>query len=295
MATLKTYLSLVIALLVLTPLSVATAGEISISAEIATASIAFDAKDTLKVNLIWEGEPFLYQIDDFPLPALEKLEILGSSSSVSTAIDSTVPAGEITTRTFRYILQPTDFGTGVISPLNLTAKNRTTGQAYELKTGRLTIEIAKPVPKKKSGSDNNIPFIILIVTAVIIGVAVVIVVIKKKSQRQIDIPADESYIDALKEIKKETISDKKLFYSRLYRLLLSYLEKERGLEVSGKTGEEVIRIVDQLDNDAEKAVFMQWINTAQKVKYRPEAPSSGDVENSYNAVFQFFENKLHKE
>ncbi len=268
------------------------AGEISISAEVSAASIAFEAKDTLTVNLVWEGEPFQYQIDDFPMPTLEKMEILGSSSSVATSIDSSAEAGEITTRTFRYILQPTDYGTGVISPLNLTAKDRVSGEAHELQTGQLTVEIARPVPQPEPTSGNTTLYIIAVVL-VFIGGAIAFLVLRKRRPVE-EKPADLSYLETLKEIKKETVADRKLFYSRLYRLLLSYLEKERGLEVSGKTGEEVIRAVDGLEDDAERASLMQWINLAQKVKYRPEAPSAGDVENSYNAVYQFFENKLQK-
>ena len=274
--------------------SFAGAGEISISAEISQSSIAFEDKDTLTVKLVWEGEPFLYQIDDFPMPVLEKFEILGSSSSVSSAIDSTAASPEITTRTFRYILQPNDFGTGIISPLNITAKQRVTGEARELQTGRLTVEIAKPVPQSDSESGISVLYFLLISFVFIIGAGVLVIIIRRKKGRETDPPVDMSYLDSLREIKKETVSDSKLFYSRLYRLLLSFLEKERGLDVSGKTGEEVIRIIGELEDDAEKANLMQWINQAQKVKYRPEAPSSGDVENCFNAVHKFFENRLHQ-
>jgi hypothetical protein len=294
MATLKYCLITTIIFGALTAAQTGLAGEIGISAEISKASIAFEDKDTLIVKLVWEGEPFLYQMDDFPMPTLEKMEILGSSSSVSTTIDSTIEAGEITIRSFRYILQPIDYGTGVISPINLTAKNRVTGEAQDLQTGRLTIEISKPVPRPEPSSGNAAIYILIALVVVFGGGTAVYLVILKRRRQAEDVPADLSYVESLKEIKKESVADKKLFYSRLYRLLLNYLEKERGLAVSGKTGEEIIRIVGEIDDDAERANLMQWINRAQKVKYQPEAPSAGEVENSYNAVFRFFENKLQK-
>jgi hypothetical protein len=294
MARLRRFTAATLLFIALLAATGSNAGEIGISSEISSASIAFEEKDTLTVNLVWEGEPFQYQIDDFPMPSLEKLEILGSSSSVSTTIDSTVPSGEITTRTLRYILQPTDFGTGIINPLNLTAKNRISSESHELITGRLTVEIAKPVPRVETDSGGSLMYPVAVVIILVIGGTVIFVFIKKRRHSNEGIPADLSYIEALNEIKKETVSDRKLFYSRLYRLLLSYIEKEQGLEVSGKTGEEVVRIVGELEDDAEKAGLIQWLNQAQKVKYRPEAPSSGDVENSFNAVYRFFENKLHK-
>lgn len=292
MATLRHYLTTTIALAGMLAAPALAADGISISAEISSASIAFEAKDTLTVSLSWEGEPFLYQIDDFPMPVLEKLEILGSSSSVSSSVDSTIEAGEITTRTFRYILQPTDFGTGVVSPLSLTAKNRVTGEAHDLKTGRLTIEIAKPVPQIDAESGSATLYIILAVV-IVVGGAVAFMFARRKSPVE-EIPADLGYLESLREIKKETVADKKLFFSRLYRLIMAYLEKELGLEVSGKTGDEVAHILESLEDGPEKANLTLWINQAQKVKYRPDEPLAGEVENTYNAVYQFFESKLQK-
>ena len=116
----------------------------------------------------------------------------------------------------------------------------------------------------------------------------------RKRRRKPEPQEDRSYLDSLADIKKETVADRKLFYSRVYRLLLSYLEKERGLDVSGKTGEEVIEIVGGLEDDSEKAGMVRWLNEARKVKYQPNTPSPGDVENSYNALCVFFENKAKK-
>ncbi|MDD4050469.1 MAG: hypothetical protein PHR28_01040, partial [candidate division Zixibacteria bacterium] len=74
-------LSIVVAALFFTFLGgVAHATDISLAAEISRASIAFEEKDTLVVSLTWDGNPFQYQIDDFPIPAMEKFKILGSSS-----------------------------------------------------------------------------------------------------------------------------------------------------------------------------------------------------------------------
>ena len=274
--------------------TVTKAADISISAEISRSTMAFEEKDTLTVNLIWEGEPFLFQVDSFPMPALEKFEILGSSSSVSTAADTRGPGVEVTTRTFRYILQPIDFGTGIINPLNLTAKNRVTGESHDLKTGRLMVEIAKPIPRPKAESGKTTVISIVLAAAFVAAGAAAAVVLFRKRRRKPEPQEDRSYLDSLADIKKETVADRKLFYSRVYRLLLSYLEKERGLDVSGKTGEEVIEIVGGLEDDSEKAGMVRWLNEAQKVKYQPNTPSPGDVENSYNALCVFFENKAKK-
>jgi len=270
------------------------ASGISISSEVTRMSIPFEGKDTLIVELTWEGEPFLYQIDDFPIPNLEKLQILGSSSSVSTMSDTTVESGEKTIRTYRYILEPTDFGTAIIEPLNINVTNRLTEELHQLQTGRLTIEIAKPVPKDEDTSSGSLPTIVIVCVIILIAAAVVIIVVVRRKQAEPEVDPAVEYLRMLEEIKKETVADGKLFYSRLYRLLLLYLEKVQGLDLSGRTGEEVLQEAGKLENESERDRITGWLDKALKVKFRPDLPSPSDIEDSYNAVRQFFENKVHK-
>ncbi len=281
--------------MVLATAAAVKAADISISAEISRASLPFEGKDTLIVKLVWEGNPFSYQIDDFPMPQLEKLKILGSSSGVASRPDAARLSGEVTTRTFTYILEPTDFGTGIINPLNLTATNRTTGDKQDLKTGRLTVEIAKPVPRKEAASKTGILLISLAIVVAGGGAAAYWMVKNRQRRAQPETaPGEKQYLDMLVDIKKETVSDGKLFYSRLYRLLLQYLEKEAGLALTGMTGEEVLSAVNHLENEQERAVLAAWLEKALKVKFRPEAPSPADIEDMYGTVVRFFEEKMKR-
>jgi hypothetical protein len=265
---------------------------ISISAEISQAAIPFEARDTLTVRLTWAGEPFLYQIDDFPMPSLQKLQILGSSTSVSSAGDSAVESGTMTTRTYRYVLQPTDYGTGVIEPLDITAKNRVSSESQELKTGRLTVEIAKPVPVETTGGRGIGMVILGIALVMIFGAGSAIFIrVRRKQRDSLNVVVDDHYCEALEAIKKEAVADRKLFYSRVYRLLLNFLEQERSLDVSGKTGEEIIATVQNIENETERQQITQWLRQAQKIKYQPESPSPGDVEKSYDEIHRFLEDK----
>ncbi len=278
---------------VLLPFTGAAAGNISISAEVTGASIPFEGRDTIIVRLAWEGEPFLYQVDDFPMPELEKFKILGSSSSVASSADSVVPSGQATMRTYKYVLEPTDFGTGVIKPLNLTATNRVTEEKHNLQTGRLTVEIARPTPKPdKESLISGIIIFIAAAVIIIVGAAAIIIIRKRKPGAGKEPDVGRRYLEALEEIKKETIADGKLFYSRLYRLLVQYLEKECGAKLSGCTGEEVLREVELLDNESERAKLSGWLDKALKVKFKPEELSSGEIEDTYNAVHKFFESRI---
>jgi hypothetical protein len=272
----------------------APAADISISAEISNTSIAFDQKDTLKVSLTWEGEPFTYQIDDFPMPVLEKLQILGSSTAVSSHPDSTAEGGSVTTRTYRYILEPSDYGTGVIEPMNLTASYQLSGETHQLLTGRLAVVIARPALDETDDKGGSAMLLILIALLVVFGGGVVVyLVIRRRQKGTPKIVVNGHYVEALQAIRKEAVADRKLFYSRLYRLLLNFLERERGLDVAGKTGEEIILAVGALNDEGERDRIIQWLKQAQKIKYQPESPSPGDVENSFNEICSFFEDKQH--
>lgn len=277
------------------PFGTVIASDISLSAEISRASIAYDEKDTLVVTLTWVGGPFQYLVDDFPMPTLEKFEILGSSSQVTSRPEPSRPEGEITTRTFRYVLSPTDYGTGIINPLNLTATNRTTNEKQELKTGRLTVEIAKPLPlERKSSSTATI--VIAVGAVVILGIAGFILMRGRAARRLAAeaMPQEKPYVDALTDIKKETVADGKLFYSRLYRLLMQFLEKERRLAVSGKTGEEVLLLMERLENEPEKTAVGGWLKRALEMKYRPDPPPPAEIEDTFAAVKRFFESNVYK-
>jgi hypothetical protein len=285
-----------VGLLLAAPSGTAIASDISISAEISRASIAYDEKDTLVVTLTWVGGPFQYLVDDFPMPTLEKFEILGSSSQVTSRPEPSRPEGEMTTRTFRYILSATDYGTGIINPLDLTATNRTTNEKQELRTGRLTVEIARPLPLERKSSPMKT--IVFVGGAVfVLGIAGFIITRQRAARRRAAeaVPQEKPYVDALTDIKKETVADGKLFYSRLYRLLMQFLEKERDLAVSGKTGEEVLVLIGQLSDAQEKAALGGWLARAVEVKYRPDPPPPAEIEDTFAAAKRFFESNVYKQ
>lgn len=270
------------------PLTAAAAGDISISSALKQSSVPFDGTDTLEISIIWRGEPFQYVIDSFPLPALDKLQILGSSSSVST---SQGPSGAVTSRLYRYILCPTDYGTGVIAPLNLTAKDRITGELFDLKTTRLTVEISKPTFKTKKEGISTALWVVLSAVVIMIGAAVLYILWRRRTAGSLVTP-NMTYLESLDQIRRDAVADRKLFFSRLFRLLITFLEKEKGMVLSGKTGEEIVELIEKSKSDSDTPLLAGWLAKIQREKYLPEAPSSGEVETTYQEVRQFLERKL---
>jgi len=248
--------------------------------------MAFEGRDTLIISISWPGEVFQYSFGELPIPKLEKLEISGTSSSVSQRTDSLL--GNMTVRTFKYYLAATDYGTGVIQPLDITATDRVTQEARQLTTGRLTVEIAKPKPpeEKSTGSTG-----LIIIVIVIVGLIVAVIIIMKRSAKKSsddDTEGVSSYVESLDEIKKDTVGDGKRFYSRIYRLVTVYLEKEKGLAVAGKTGDEILRMASELENEIERNRITGWLQKALEIKYRPEAPTPADIEDTYNSLKTYF-------
>ncbi|MFH1699934.1 MAG: hypothetical protein ABIE07_05030 [Candidatus Zixiibacteriota bacterium] len=274
----------------------AYSGNIGISAEISNGTVAFEQKDTLVIRLTWEGEPSLYQIDNFPMPELDKFQILGSSSTLLATQADSSSNQEVTTRKFVYILEPTDYGTGIIHPLSLNATNAVTGDVQLMQTSQMMVDIAKPIPKEEKEETDNTVLLIVIAAVLIIGIGVVTYFyIKRSKQREAEAGfEDRFFVQSMEEIKKDTVADKKLFYSRTYRLLIKYLEKELNLEVSSKTSEEIIANVQKLDDSENKTSLIAWLELLQKEKYSPVSPSPGEVEELYQKIFRFFENKLSK-
>jgi len=264
-----------------------SAADISLSAKVSQSQIPFETCDTLSVILSWSGPPFAYQIDQFPQPILEKFKVLGSSSTVSSRPDSTLPESEVTTRIMQYVLEPVDYGTGVIHPLTIKATDRATGKVHDLLTGKITVDIAKPIPREK-GNSSSTSFILIIATVVVVGGGLGWVFFIRHKKGIEKAAPDLRYVDRLEEIKKDTVADNKLFYARLYRLLIDYLEKEQSLPFSGKTGQEVI---NALKEHEDKTEIKAWLNQALEIKYRPDTPSSSEVEDVYQAVLAYLKEK----
>ncbi len=265
------------------------AKNIELSAEVSSVAIAFENTDTLTVRLSWQGEPYLYELDAYPTPTLQKLEAAGSATSISSGRND--DGDEITTRIYTYYLKPIDYGTGVIEPIVITAQNRETGESHTLETGRITVEIDKPIPKPTRTRPQDI-IIGILLAVVVLGCGGLIWAVSGPRRRE-DTEKDTQrpLINELEQIRRETVSEGKQFYSRLYRLLIRYLETEHSLHLAGKTGQEVLEAIAELDDSEEKVKLTSWIEKCQDVKFQPISPTSEQIESTYIAVISFFEQK----
>jgi hypothetical protein len=249
---------------------------ISLSAQVDKTEIPFEETVELRLEIKWQGGIGNYLFELLPLPETQNLKVLGSA----TAVSSTTEGGqEVTTRSFRYTLSPTKAGLGVIEPIVLKYVSMPDSIPGELVSQRFQILIAKPVPREvKSGIGSYIWFS---VPAVIIIAGIVFWFIRRKKNKipkEVPKSPEESALEELTIIKKDLQFDRKAFFTRLYKLIIMYLENKYRLESAGKSAENIMAELEGLDMPAgDKDKVKGWLTIAEKEKYAPMGGSPGDI------------------
>jgi len=250
--------------------------EISLTGAVDRTDIAFEDSVTLTVEIKWLGDIDSYAFQVLPLPDAENLKVTGTSSSISS---KTVEGRGITIRTFKYVLKPTEPGTGTIEPVVLdyvALPDSTTGQ---LSTQQFNILIAAPIPR---GTETNLSLfakILIFVAAVIIVIVIIYLVRKKKSEDVEPVKtAEVEFLEGLESAKKESQNDRKQFFTRLYKLLITFMENKYGLNLSGKTTQLIMEEIDAVEMpELRKEKINQWLQQADKEKFAPGTGAPGDV------------------
>jgi len=254
----------------------ASGAEISLTGSVDKTDIAFEDSLTLTVEIKWFGDITSYTFQVLPLPDAENLKVTGTSSSISSKSSED---GDITLRTFKYVLRPTGPGTGTIEPVVLDYVALPDSTAGQLATQRFQISIAPPIPR---GTEANLPFFarVLIFIAAIIITVVIIIMIRRKKKVHVEpekTPEDE-FLDGLETARKETQNDRKQFFTRLHKLLIVFLERKYDLELSGKTTQLVVEQLETVDMPVVmKENISNWLTQADREKFAPGAGSPGDV------------------
>jgi hypothetical protein len=242
--------------------STVTAGDINLSSHIDNTDIAFEEAVNFEVKLTWEGSLADYSFEILSLPETDKLKVVGTSSSISTEEREGV---DITIRSFKYSLEPTLSGTGIIKPLILRYVAMPDSIPGQLTTPEFKILIADPVPKEKTGGLSTT--LIIVIGAIIIFVVIVTIIKSRRKTGTIEPQksAEEIFIDTLEAILKESHSDRKQFFTRLYKLLVSYVESKYGISAGGKTTVAILNEIEALDIPLErKEKIIGYLTMAEK-------------------------------
>jgi len=259
-------------LLVITGLS---AGEkISLSAHLDKTDIPFEDTVEYKLEIKWIGNITSYAFEVLPLPDLENLKVMGTSSSISS---STENGQETTTRYIKYTLKPTLSGVGTIKPITLQCISMPDSTANNLTTPLLTVNIATPIPVEKK-SEMSIYLIIALGIIMIAGFVFVVLRMRKKPEIIPEKTPEELFIDELMRLKQDGLSDRKVFFTRLFRMLNIYIEKKYNLRVANQTAEIIVGKLSETDiPEAEKEKISHWLIKAEKEKFAPFGGEPGEV------------------
>ncbi|MFH2036041.1 MAG: hypothetical protein ABIJ45_06525 [Candidatus Zixiibacteriota bacterium] len=284
------FIATVSAILFLTVMPVFS-GEISLSSKINKTDIAFEDNIDLTVELRWDGSLNNYLFELQPLVETENLIVVGSNRAISSAEDK---GQEITTRTFKYTLKPTMSGTGIIHPVIIRYMAMPDSIPGELSTQDYKILIADPIPVEKP---SEFPTYLLVITgALVILIIGGLFVMRRKNTKPVEPRKnpEDTFLEELSAIKKESQSDRKLFFTRLHRQLVLFLEAKHGLSISGKTNQVILDEFNKLEIPLDyKEQLSGYISRAEKEKYAPTKGEPGEIIKLCTELEQYF-NEIKK-
>jgi BatD DUF11 like domain len=254
----------------------ASGDELSLTAALDKTDIPFESSVNLNMEIRWQGGIGRYGFEILPLPSTQNLTVLGSTSAVSSRTEA---GQEITTRTFKYTFKPTKAGVGIIEPIVLNYVSMPDSTAGQLTSQRFQVIIAEPIPPPVKS--NKWKYLISGMVLIVIMAAGIFFVLRWKRSRMPVAPIktpEESFLDELAVVKKESQSDRKIFFTRLYKLLNGYLERKYGLVTAGKSTSAVLNEMERIEFPAgERENISGWLTMADKEKYAPIEGAPGDI------------------
>jgi hypothetical protein len=263
--------------------------EISLAASINRADIPYEGSVDLTVEIKWIGDISRYSFEILPLPETSNLMVSGTSSSVSSGEEN---GHEITKRTLTYKLIPTNSGVGIIEPIVLNYVSRPDSIPGALTTQQFKVLIADPIPVKKKDRWSWRWLLWVIIPAIAAAASAIALIFYRRSRRPVESPksAESIFLENLETIKNEAGGDRRIFFTRLYRSLLEYLEKKHGLSYQSKTADMILSELsakDMPDNQKEK--ISGWLQSAQKAKFAPGEGTPGDIIRLTTELEKFFQ------
>ncbi len=257
--------------------------------------VPFNQKLTFTVQASWEGEQDRFSLTPVTPPECENFEILGSSSLNET---KTEEGKTKSLKTFKFNLKPIQTGAGRIGSVQVSYVDNLTQDSSSLSTQPINVQITPPVEKKGPKYRNILIGVIFLVLIYVIWSA-------RKKTRRIEITREKEAERILPE--KESLEEgtlKKLdviseevqkgrlesFCSDVYKLLTGYLEAKYQIVTSGKTTNDIIRSLSNLDISSERISLLKEILCAcDLVKFAGEKMEKERCEDMMNQVKKIWE------
>jgi hypothetical protein len=256
--------------------------------------LPFNEQLTLSVQASWHGEQSRFKVSPIAPPECENFEILGSSSVNETRM---VEGEAKSTKTFQFVLEPTETGTGRIGSVLFSYIDNVTEDSSSLSTQPISVTINPPIEKRHP--DYRI---FLIIAIVLIFIYVIYsartkakrIKIPDRTEEEVKIPEktlEEETLESLSALSPLISEGRAIeFSSKVYKLLTGYLEARYHIFTTGKTTNDIIDSLSPL-NLAEEQVSLirDTLSTCDLVKFARESAGKERCEEIFDKVKKFLE------
>ncbi len=271
--------------------------KIQLEARVDRPDLPLNEKLTVTVQANWDGEQDRFRITPIIPPQCENFEILGSSSVNKAKI---VGGKTKSTKTFEFILKPTQTGSGRIGSVLFSYVDQVTGDSSSLSTQPISVKINPAIEKKAQD------YKILLIIAIALIFIYVVYSTKRKTKRIkiTDQTAEEAKIveKTIEEKNLETlstfsplISEGKTdeFSSKVYRLITNYLEEKYHIFTTGKTTQDIMESLSTLNLREDQVAWLKDIlSTCDLAKFAKEMVEKERCEETFSKVKKFLEQNM---
>jgi hypothetical protein len=271
--------------------------KIELEAWVDRPELPFNEKLMLTVRASWDGEQDRFKITPITPPECENFEILGSSSVNETKM---VEGKAKSTKTFEFILKPTQTGTGRVGLVLFSYVDNVTGDSSSLSTQPISVKINPPIEKR---APNYKVFLLIAIALIFIYVLYSAkrktkrIKISDQTEEEISIPEKTLEEKALGNLSvlSPLISEGKAdeFSSKVYKLITNYLEEKHRIFTTGKTTNNIIDSLSPLYLPEEQINLLKEIlSTCDLVKFAKEMVEKERCEEILNKVRKFLEQNV---
>jgi hypothetical protein len=252
--------------------SVSVDARIELKSSVDKSEVPFNRRATFTVQASWEGEQDRFSITPVGLPECENLEIVGSSSVNETRVEE---GRTVSLKTFRFSLKPTQTGTGRIGSVLLGYVDNATQDTSALSTQPIEVQVTAAVKERGPVPRNILIFVVAVILIYVIYSA-------RKRTKRIEITKEHTEEPMPREESPEEVAlrdfneisrrvqegNVETFPSDIHRVLTGYLEAKYQIVTSGKTSEDVVNSLSNLDMPSERINLLKNLLAAcDLIKY----------------------------
>lgn len=224
------------------------------------------------VIISWQGEVNRFFLFPLKPPECNSLEIQGSSTTVETKKEMGVLK---TYKKYNFVLKPTKQGQGLIGAVSLNYIDTFTQDSSSVSTQELKVQIdpAKKSLKLTSPIIVVVSSVILLVFLIFFGIYAKRTLQKKAKEKLPEIEKPKSLENIFEEKLKsisETLdkNETNKFFEEFYKLVLNYLEEKYQINLKGKTKDQLLSFLANLNLEERQAQFFsELFSLAELVKF----------------------------